>query len=76
MDQAERRHLGGGYASPRTPFASLTSFPRTQWFKPLNPWQVNAVKSLVSLDALSHERHPLRSPGGVRNLELFVGKSL
>jgi hypothetical protein len=56
------------------PFIFLTSFSYAKWFKPLNPWQVNAVKSLVSPEALADATHPLRGPGDVRNLELFVGE--
>ncbi|KAI5454149.1 hypothetical protein NCC49_004215 [Naganishia albida] len=41
-----------------------------EWFKPLNPWQINAVKTLVSVDALADPSHPLRIQG---SLELFIG---
>lgn len=63
----------GRSVAPRHPALPLTPL---QWFKPLNPWQVNAVKSLVSVDALADERHPLRKGGPEGYLELCVGASL
>ncbi|WVQ83864.1 hypothetical protein IAT38_006008 [Cryptococcus sp. DSM 104549] len=43
-----------------------------QWHSSLNPWQANAVLSLLSQNALYGPEHPLRQPGET-GLTLYVG---
>lgn len=68
MGQAVGCHVGGKW---NTSILETAADPPAQWFKPLNPWQINAVKTLVSVDALADPSHPLRIQG---SLELFIGK--